>query len=121
MALAGEWSPLLAFLGAAPVGTLLLEAATARAGELAPLRALPDHLRVGVGVVNQKLDAVEDQALVASRVRRAVDLLGRERALFTPDCGFATFADCPLASAEVAEAKLTVIARAVDALRGGRA
>ncbi|MCO5166017.1 MAG: sulfurtransferase TusA family protein [Planctomycetes bacterium] len=117
VALAGDYGPLLGFLRRAPVGTVLLEAATPRAGDLEALRALPDDLRVGVGVVDQKLDAVEALPDVLARARRAVDLLGRERVLLTPDCGFATFADCPLASAEVARAKLAVVARAAAALR----
>ena len=39
----------------------------------------------------------------------AVDLFGQERVLLTPDCGFATFADNPVASANTAEAKLKAI------------
>jgi len=119
VALAGGYGPLVDFLRRAPVGAVLLEAATPRAGDLEVLRALPDALRVGVGVVDQKLDRVEGLEEVAARIARAVDLLGRDRVLLTPDCGFATFCDCPLATAEVAEAKLAVIARAAAAVRGG--
>jgi 5-methyltetrahydropteroyltriglutamate--homocysteine methyltransferase len=36
-----------------------------------------------------------------------------------PDCGFATFADSPLASAAVAERKLAMIVAAARRLRGG--
>ena len=45
-------------------------------------------------------------------MRAAIDLLGKERVLLTPDCGFATFADNPLASAKIAEQKLCAIADA---------
>jgi 5-methyltetrahydropteroyltriglutamate--homocysteine methyltransferase len=38
--------------------------------------------------------------------------------LLTPDCGFATFADSPVASARVAEDKLRAIARAAAILAG---
>jgi 5-methyltetrahydropteroyltriglutamate--homocysteine methyltransferase len=38
--------------------------------------------------------------------------------LLTPDCGFATFADSPVASARVAEDKLGAIARAAAILAG---
>jgi 5-methyltetrahydropteroyltriglutamate--homocysteine methyltransferase len=37
--------------------------------------------------------------------------------LLHPDCGFATFADNPVTSARVAEAKLTAIAQAAASLR----
>jgi 5-methyltetrahydropteroyltriglutamate--homocysteine methyltransferase len=37
--------------------------------------------------------------------------------LLHPDCGFATFADTPVTSARIAEAKLSAIARAAAGLR----
>jgi len=37
--------------------------------------------------------------------------------LLTPDCGFATFADNPVASPQIAEAKLRVIVEAAERLR----
>ena len=45
-------------------------------------------------------------------------VFGPERVLLTPDRGFATFADNPVASAQVAQAKLHAIAQAEPA-RGG--
>jgi 5-methyltetrahydropteroyltriglutamate--homocysteine methyltransferase len=117
VALAGDYRPLLPFLSRAPVGTLLLELATPRAGELEVLRELPDDRRIGVGVVNQKLQQVETAEEVLARAERAVQLLGVERVLLNPDCGFATFADNPLASAAVATGKLRVIAAAARTLR----
>ncbi len=119
VALAGDYGPLLSLLAEAPVGTLFLELATPRAGELDVLRELPRSLRVGVGLVNQKLDRVEDRDEVLARARRAVDIFGVERMLLTPDCGFATFADSPVASAQVAEAKLRALADVAAVLRRG--
>lgn len=116
-ALAGDYRPLLEFFSTAPVGTLMLELATPRAGEIEVLRQLPSNRRIGVGVVNQKLDAVESVDDIVARARRAISLFGAERVLLTPDCGFATFADNPLASAEVAEGKLAHIAAAATVLR----
>jgi 5-methyltetrahydropteroyltriglutamate--homocysteine methyltransferase len=46
-----------------------------------------------------------------------VQLFGVDRVLLNPDCGFATFADNPIAPAAVAEEKLRVLARAARALR----
>ena len=116
-ALSGDYRPLLGFLGDAPVGTLFLELCTPRAGELELLRDLPGDKRIGVGVVNPKDPAVEPVEVIAERIARAVNLFGKERVLFTPDCGFATFADNPVASARTAEAKLAAIVSARDALR----
>ena len=98
----------------AEVGTLFLELCTERAGEVEVLRELPDDKRIGVGVVNQKLDAVEDVNEIHRRISRAADLFGRERVLLTPDCGFATFADNPVTSTSIAEAKLRSIVEARD-------
>jgi len=83
------------------------------------LSELPTDRRIGVGVVNQKLDRVESVEEIAARARRAIEVFGEERVLLTPDCGFATFADSPLASPAVAETKLAAIARAVEVLRRG--
>ena len=118
-ALAGDYRPLLEVLRDAKVGTLFLELCTERAGEAELLRDLPGDKRIGVGVVNQKLDTVEPVEEIRRRMERAVDLFGEERVLFTPDCGFATFADNPVASASVAEAKLKAIVQARDGFRGG--
>ena len=68
-------------------------------------------------MVNQKLDAVESAEEVVAKAEAAVAVFGPERVFLNPDCGFATFADNPLASAEVAGRKLEVIALAARALR----
>ena len=115
-ALAGDYRPLLETLKRVDVGVLFLELCTARAGEADVLRDIPGDKRLGVGVVNQKVDAVEPLEVIRRRMSRAVDLFGRERVLFTPDCGFATFADNPVASASVAEAKLKALVQARDSL-----
>src|SRR5262249_52064632 len=118
VALSGGYEPLLPFFAGLRVGTLMLEHCTPRAGELEALKALPERFRVGIGVVNQKQERIEPQEEVEARVRAAIDLLGRERVWLTPDCGFATFADNPLASARIAERKLRAIADAVAAVTG---
>jgi len=116
-ALTGDYRPLLDLLKRVEVGTLFLELCTPRAGEMAVLRELPEDRRIGVGVVNQKLDRVESVEEIVAKASAAIELFGRERVLLTPDCGFATFADNPLASAQVAEEKLRQMARARDHLR----
>ena len=116
-ALRGDYRPLLDYLARVRVGACLLELCTPRAGELDVLRALPDDKRVGVGAVNQKHAEIEDVAAIEAHLRRAVQVLGTERVLVVPDCGFATFADNPVASAEVAEAKLAALVQAAALVR----
>jgi 5-methyltetrahydropteroyltriglutamate--homocysteine methyltransferase len=117
VALAGPYTPLVPLFATLPVGTFLLEMATPRAGELEPLKGLPADARLGLGCVNQKLDRVEPVGDIVTRAEAAVSLLGPDRVFLNPDCGFATFADNPLASAEVAEGKLGAIVHAARALR----
>ena len=117
VALAGSYEPLLATLKAMKVGAYLLEMCTPRAGEMEILRGLPADARVGIGVVNQKHSDTEALEGVEEKIRHAISLFGAERLLLHPDCGFATFADNPICSTSSAEAKLSVIARAVARLR----
>jgi 5-methyltetrahydropteroyltriglutamate--homocysteine methyltransferase len=74
-------------------------------------------VRIGVGICNQKHAHIESLDEILSKGERAIQLFGKERVLFTPDCGFATFADNPLASEQIAEKKLNIIAAASTILR----
>jgi 5-methyltetrahydropteroyltriglutamate--homocysteine methyltransferase len=116
-ALRGDYRPLLKLLSSVQVGMLFLECCTARAGELSVLSQLPDDLRIGVGVINQKSLRVESIDELITRATAAIDLFGAERVLLNPDCGFATFADNPITPLEVAEAKLKCLAQATKTLR----
>jgi len=117
VALAGDYRALLPFFKQLDVGTFMLELATPRAGEIEVLRELPDDRRIGVGVVNQKLKTIESVDEVLARAEAAIALFGAERVLLNPDCGFATFADNPLASSQIAEGKLRSIVAASARLR----
>jgi 5-methyltetrahydropteroyltriglutamate--homocysteine methyltransferase len=50
-------------------------------------------------------------------ITASLDLSKAKRALLTPDCGFATFADNPLNSDATAEAKMAALASATRILR----
>jgi 5-methyltetrahydropteroyltriglutamate--homocysteine methyltransferase len=117
VALTGNYSPLLPLLCEVKVGTLMLELCTPRAGELEVLAGLPERLRIGVGVVNPKSAIVETFDAVRAKASRAINVFGAERVLLNPDCGFATFADNPVNTAEIAEQKLAVISRVAADLR----
>lgn len=114
VALSGSYAPLIPTLAGMRVGAYLLEACTPRAGDMQLLQQLPADARIGVGVVNQKNQAIEPVDEIAARIERAVSLFGAQRLLLHPDCGFATFADNPICSMQVAEAKLAAIAQAAQ-------
>jgi 5-methyltetrahydropteroyltriglutamate--homocysteine methyltransferase len=115
--LAGDYTPLVPTLARMNVGTYSLELCTPRAGEIDVLRALPEDRRIGVGVVNQKHARIESVDEILARAEAAIRIFGAGRVLLNPDCGFATFADNPVASAAVAERKLAAIAQAARVLR----
>ncbi len=117
VALSGDYTPLLPLLQTIPVGTFFLEMCTPRAGELDVLRELPSDCRLGVGVVNPKSAAVEPVEEICQQAEKAIALFGPRRVLLNPDCGFATFADSPIAPAQLAEAKLAAIVQATHVLR----
>jgi 5-methyltetrahydropteroyltriglutamate--homocysteine methyltransferase len=118
-ALRGDYRPLLPTLSSLSLGTVFLELCTPRAGEMEVLRELSSDVRVGVGVVNPKRPDVESIEEIRAKAMEAVRIFGRERVLLNPDCGFATFADNPVASAHVAQAKMRAIAAARDQVRTG--
>ena len=116
-ALTGDYMPLVSTLAQMQVGTLLLELCTPRAGEIEVLSALPDHMRIGVGACNQKHAHIESVESIVAHAERAIRIFGAERMLLTPDCGFATFADNPVSSEQIAEGKLSALAQATSILR----
>ncbi len=117
VALHGDYAPLLPVLSRAPVGTLFLELCTPRAGDWQLLAELPRDKRIGIGAVNQKQAAIETPEEICARIGPVARRLGPERLLLNPDCGFATFADNPLASAAIAQDKLASLAKAAAMLR----
>ena len=116
-ALAGDYRPLVQTLAQMQVGTLFLELCTPRSGEMEVLKNLPEAMRIGVGACNQKHVHVESVEHIVAHAERAVQLFGVDRVLLTPDCGFATFADNPVSSESIAEAKLAALAQAAAILR----
>lgn len=117
VALAGNYVPLADTLAQMNVGAYLLEMCTPRAGEMDVLKKLPEHARIGIGVVNQKTQTAEAIEEVSGKIEKAINLFGRDRLWLHPDCGFATFADNPICSARISEAKLSVIAEAAARFR----
>lgn len=109
-ALAGSYDALLpALKSITGIGTYFLEFCTTRAGSLNILKDLAENVRVGLGVVNQKDPAIEAVESIVAKAEAAAAIIGKERLHLNPDCGFATFADNPVTSAEIARRKLAVI------------
>lgn len=69
---------------------LFLEYDTERAGDFAPLRFAPPHLRIALGLVSTKTPAVEDPDLLRRRIDEAARYAGLDQLALCPQCGFAS-------------------------------
>ncbi len=71
---------------------------------------LPDDKVIVPGVIDSVSNFVEHPDLVAERICRFADLVGRERVIAGTDCGFGTFAGFGAVHPEIAYAKLRSLA-----------
>jgi len=97
----------------ANIGALLFEASNPRhAHEWTTFRDadLPEDLILIPGVIDSTTNFVEHPELVAERICRFADIVGRERVIAGSDCGFATFAGFGAVDGEIAYAKLASMA-----------
>ena len=91
---------------------LLFEAANPRhAHEWIVFRdaKLPDDKILVPGVLSSTTNYVEHPLLVAERIGRFADIVGRERVIAGTDCGFGTFAGFGAVDPEIAWAKLATL------------
>lgn len=72
------------------VDGLFLEYDTERAGDFAPLRFAPPHLRIALGLVSTKTREVEDPDLLKRRIEEAGRYADLDRLALCPQCGFAS-------------------------------
>jgi len=99
------------------VHQLVLEFATPRAGELEVFEHYPRAREIGLGVVNPRSDEVEPPDFIVGKVQEALKYFAPGQIYLNPDCGFGTFAERPMNSAEIAFEKLRNIRRAAQELR----
>jgi 5-methyltetrahydropteroyltriglutamate--homocysteine methyltransferase len=72
---------------------------------------IPDDKILMPGVIDTKTNVVEHPRLVAQRISRYADIVGRERVIPGTDCGFATFAGFGMVDPQVAWMKLAALAQ----------
>ncbi|MCZ0945601.1 MAG: cobalamin-independent methionine synthase II family protein [Gammaproteobacteria bacterium] len=98
---------------AAHVGALLFESANPRHAhewEVFKDRALPEDLILIPGVIDSTTNFIEHPKLVAERIGRFADIVGRERVIAGSDCGFSTFAGFGAVDQDIVYAKLGALA-----------
>jgi len=68
--------------------------------------ALPDDKVLVPGVIDSTSNYIEHPELVAQRLTRYADVVGRERVMAGSDCGFSTFSGYPTVHPDIVWAKL---------------
>ncbi len=68
----------------------LLEYDSDRAGDFAPLRFVPKHKGIVLGLVSSKDAALEDRDALRRRIDEAAKFVPHERLAISPQCGFGT-------------------------------
>jgi 5-methyltetrahydropteroyltriglutamate--homocysteine methyltransferase len=95
-----------------------LEYDSPRAGDFSPLRLLPAHKSVVLGLVSTKTPVLEDKAALKRRVEEAARHVALERLAVSPQCGFASAQEGnPLAPA-AQEAKLRLVVELAQEIWG---
>jgi 5-methyltetrahydropteroyltriglutamate--homocysteine methyltransferase len=85
----GEWRALTDFLNQLHVDRLVLEMAHRSAADLDALKDVDPRIRLGIGVVDVKVNHVETPEEIAGTLERVEGVLGRGRVSWIhPDCGF---------------------------------
>jgi 5-methyltetrahydropteroyltriglutamate--homocysteine methyltransferase len=115
--LKGNYGPMLPYLMQMKVDQLVLEFATPRAGELDVFKEYGSQKEIGFGVVNPRTDQIETPQEIVARVKQLLKFYDPAKVYLNPDCGFGTFAERNVNTAEVAEQKLRAIAEAAAILR----
>jgi len=98
---------------AADVGAILFESSNPRHAhewEVFANTDLPDDLILIPGVLDSTTNFVEHPKLVAERICRFADIVGRERVIAGTDCGFSTFAGFGAVDQDIVYAKLKSMA-----------
>jgi 5-methyltetrahydropteroyltriglutamate--homocysteine methyltransferase len=111
----GEWRALIDFLNRLHVDHLVLEMAHRSTSDLEALRDVDPRIRLGIGVVDVKVNHVETPEEIAAALERAESVLGPGRiGWIHPDCGFW------MLKRSVADRKIAALAKGRDLYLGRR-
>jgi 5-methyltetrahydropteroyltriglutamate--homocysteine methyltransferase len=115
--LQGAYDPLIPYFSRMQVQQLVLEYATERAGSVEVLGDLPSDKEIGLGVCNPRSAEIESVDFIVSKVKTLLWHRQPDQIYLNPDCGFGTFAERPVNTADVATRKLQALHQAAEALR----
>jgi 5-methyltetrahydropteroyltriglutamate--homocysteine methyltransferase len=86
-----------------------LEYDSPRAGNFTPLRFVPKHKSVVLGLISTKTPSLEDKASLRARVEDASRHVSLDRLAVSPQCGFASVDTGNPVTPQVQEAKLRLV------------
>ena len=110
----GEWATLVEFLNSLHTDHLVLELAHRPANDLEALRDIDPRIKLGIGVIDIKVNHIESPFEVAKRLEHAAQVLGVERIGWAhPDCGFW------MLKRSIAERKIDALVKGRDLFLGG--
>lgn len=112
----GDYRPILPRLQKARVDRVNLEFAYPETGDVSDLELLPEHLDVGMGVVDVRTEELQSIEQIEAIGAAGAALIGAERIALNPDCGFAPDAGEPPSIDEAYE-KLRRLVEAAARLR----
>ena len=115
--LSGNYGPMLPYLNQMNVDQLVLEFATPRAGEIEVFKEYENEKEIGLGVINPRTEEVDSPEVIVGRVKEMLRYFEPEKIFLNPDCGFGTFAERNVNTADVAFNKLQSVAAAAQMLR----
>jgi 5-methyltetrahydropteroyltriglutamate--homocysteine methyltransferase len=90
-----------------------LEYDTPRAGSFTPLRFVPKHKSVVLGLVSTKAPELEDKATLEHRIDEATQFVALDRLAVSPQCGFASLETGNPLSVEAQNRKLELGSRLI--------
>jgi 5-methyltetrahydropteroyltriglutamate--homocysteine methyltransferase len=109
----GEWRALTGFLNRLQADHLVLELAHRPQEDLEALKDVDPRIRLGIGVVDVKVNHIESAEEIARRIEQAEAVMGRGRiGWIHPDCGFW------MLKRSVADRKIAALARGRDLYLG---
>jgi 5-methyltetrahydropteroyltriglutamate--homocysteine methyltransferase len=108
----GDYKPILPRLGEARVDRVNLEFAYPGTGDVGDLQLLPEHLGVGMGVIDVRSERLQSVEEIAALGAAGARILAPERIALNPDCGFAPDAGEPPTIDEAYEKLCRLVAAA---------
>jgi len=111
----GTWNALTIFLNSLDADHVILEMANRGEADLEALRGVDPRIRIGLGVVNVKINHVETADEIADAITHAEKVLGHGRVGWVhPDCGFW------MLRRSVADRKIAALVKGRDLFLGRR-